>query len=291
MKIKVLGWKYPPLDCVSRIESAFLELGHELTDDEPDILYKNNDFFDDAWQFYDKCNKKTFTIFNILDLQLDTWERLQIEKLEEDLNSCNQVTCISETVKKDIQRVFNIEAKVIYNPAKPTYPLNISNKTFPFLYVGRANSKNKRFSLIKETFNLACWPDKYIKVCGSENPLFGQYQGIVSDEKLNELYNHAGVLLMPSQSEGIGLGYIEMLQVGGVVLGCSDCEAANEFLPKEMICDPFPISIKNKILEIQANYDYFRQLALEYGNKYKEQFSGINVAKRIIDIYKNAITV
>ncbi len=286
MKIKTFGWRHNILDQISRIEEGFLALGHELTDDEPDILYKNNDFFDDAWQFYDKCNKKPFTIFNILDLQLDTWNRRQLEQLNDDLNTCDVVTCISETVKKDIQEVFNIEATVIYNPAKPTYSLGIDSKTFPFLYVGRANSKNKRFSLIKETFKLANWQDKYIKVCGSENPSFGQYQGIVSDEKLNELYNNAAVLLMPSESEGIGLGYIEMLQVYGVVLGCSDCEAANEFLPKEMICDPTPIDIKNKILEIQANFGYFRQLAFQYGLKYKEQFSGINVVKRIIEIYE-----
>lgn len=288
IKIKTFGWKCPPLDVISRIDEGLINNGAELTDNEPDILYKNNDFFDDAWEFYDKCNKKPFTIFNILDLQLDTWGRMEIEKLEEDLNSCNQVTCISETVKKDIQKIFNIDAKVIYNPAKPTYSLGLTRKTFPFLFVGRTYSKNKRFDLIKETLNLAHWPNSYLKVCGPENPFFGQYQGVVDDENLNNLYNNAGVVLLLSSKEGIGLSFIEALQTYTPTIGCSDCEAAQEFLPNCMICDPYPISIKNKILEIQGNYDYYKQVAFERGVIYKEQFSANSVGKRILDIYINA---
>ena len=36
---------------------------------------------------------------------------------------------------------------------------------------------------------------KEIKICGSQNPGFGNYLGVVSDENLNKIYNESKYLL------------------------------------------------------------------------------------------------
>jgi glycosyltransferase involved in cell wall biosynthesis len=288
MRIKVFGWEHPVLSQVARIREGFISLGHELVDNNPDLLYSNNDRFCDVIDFYQKQENEPFLILNILDLQTDN-PAYPLEEIKFHLSLANQITCISETTKKQIKKHLGFDnVKVIYNPAKPTYSLGEANqKTFPFLYVGRANSRNKRFHLIKETLELACWPYNYLRVCGTENPIYCQYEGIVDDNTLNNLYNAAGIVLLTSVTEGIGLSAIESLQTFTPVIGCSDCEAMVEFLPECMICAPNPLQIRNKIFEIKENYDYYRQVAFEKGIIYKEQFSAESVCKRIIDLFEN----
>jgi glycosyltransferase involved in cell wall biosynthesis len=288
MKIKCFGWRHSQLDQISRIEQGFIDLGHELVDENPDLVYSNNDFYNLALEFSWKQKTLPFIISNVLDLQTDN-PNYDFKKLQNQLCDGHAITSISKTTQKQLKNILGFNSTVIYNPSKPTYSLGDTNKkTFPFLYVGRANSPNKRFYLIKETLDLASWPYEYLKVCGSERPICGEYQGIVNDNQLNNLYNGAGIVLLPSSSEGIGLSFIEALQTFTPVIGCSDCEAVKEFLPECMICDPNPTQIRNKILDIKSNYDYYRQVAFEYGIKYKEQFSGKAVAQRIIDIYESS---
>lgn len=285
-KIKCFGWRNIKLDQISRIELGFLSLGHRLNEDNPDIIYANNDRYSEVVDFYKKQKKEPFLILNVLDLQIDN-PNYPLEEIKFHLSLANKITCISETTKKQIKKYLGFnDITVIYNPSKPTYSLELENKSFPFLFVGRLYSENKRFNLIKETINLACWPNNCVKICGPENPFWGDYKGVVSDEELNNLYNHSGIVILPSKSEGIGLSFIESLQTYTPVIGCSDCEAAKEFLPECMICDPKASSILNKILEIKDNYDYYRQIAFEYGIKYKEQFSAKSVCKRILNLYE-----
>ena len=37
-----------------------------------------------------------------------------------------------------------------------------------------------------------------IKICGTENPSFGNYLGVVQDDELNKLYNSSKFVLLPS---------------------------------------------------------------------------------------------
>lgn len=290
LKIKLFGWRHPILDQLSRIKEGLISNGCEVIEDDGwvDCAYSNNDDYSDILDFASKQEKRPFVILNVLDIQLNK-PNYPIEKLKDELLQADAITCISKTTQNQIKNLLNLESTVIYNPAKPVYSLGIDNKkTFPFLYVGRANSPNKRFNLIKETLELACWPYAYVKVCGPENPRYCEYEGLVDDNRLNELYNGAGITLLTSVFEGIGLSAIESLLTFTPVIGCSDCEAMVEFLPECMICEPKPHNIRQKILEIRDRYDYYRQVAFEYGIKYKQQFSGKVIASRIIDIYEKS---
>ena len=125
--------------------------------------------------------------------------------------------------------------------------------------------------------------------CGFEDPKFGNYLGVVKDEKLTELYNSSKFVLLPSKAEGIGLSMIEGMICGSVPIMCSDNLTAKEFAPEDFICEPDHISIKKKINEINTDYEKFRTLALSYGEKYKVQFNKKTIAKNIINIYNKSL--
>ena len=167
--------------------------------------------------------------------------------------------------------------------------MKVLKKKNTFLYVGRANDPIKRVSLLKEALLKTKNGINDIKICGSENPGFGIYLNVVSDHELNKLYNSSKYLLLPSKAEGLGLTMIEAMICGSLPIACSDNKTAKEFLPKDFICDPNPKSIFNKIEELEKEYDVKRNLALEYGKKYKTKFDKLNIAKKIIKIFDSRI--
>ena len=88
-----------------------------------------------------------------------------------------------------------------------------------------------------------------------------------------------------SKAEGLGLTMIEGMVCGSVPIVCSDNLTAKEFISDEFVAEPNPESIKNKIEEINKNYEKFHKLSLEYAEKFKIQFNKKTIAKNIIDIF------
>ena len=199
--------------------------------------------------------------------------------------AADAVTVISQKVKKDLSKFYHGNIDVIYNPAKDVNLDETMKKENKFLYVGRANDPIKRIKLAYEALKLLKKTDDLI-ICGMEDPKFGKYLGVVKDEDLSKYYNSTKFVLLPSRAEGIGLSMIEGMICGSVPLMCSDNLTAKEFSPKEFICEPSPEALKNKIEEIDKDYSKYRKLALEYGKKYKKQFSKQNIANNIFEVYK-----
>ena len=288
MKIAVFGI----IPFIDLIKEGFIKLGHEISNNNPDLIFANDPMgYQDA-TFLKMQYPQTQLILNVLDIP---WHFPNIENQFKSMTKrffikSNYVTAISFKVKKDLAKFFepNIheKIKVIYNPIQDVKYDKKIKKNDTFLYVGRANDPIKRFNLIRESLSKIKEGSKNIVVCGTENPNFGNYLGHVSSEKLNRLYNEANFVLLTSKAEGIGLSMIEALVCGSVPVACSDNETAKEFLPSQFICDPKVESIVNHIEEIKNNYEKYRGSALELGKKYKEQFNKINIAKNILDLKK-----
>ena len=206
------------------------------------------------------------------------------------LNQADIITAISQKVKKDLNKFFdkNIFEKieVIYNPTKDVYFDEKIQKDNIFLFVGRANDPIKRFYLVRDSLNKINDGTNNIKICGQENPGFGNYLGYVSDVELNKLYNSTKYVLLPSKAEGIGLPMIEALICGSIPITCSDNETAKEFLPIDFICEPNPQAIVNKIEELSKKYKVKRELAFKLGKKYRDKFNKISIAKNILSLKK-----
>lgn len=284
LKVKTFGWKNRILDQISRINEGLINNNCVLTDECPDLVYSNNDMYDDILEFSEKQDKKPFIILNVLDLQIGN-PSYNIKKVRDQLLKASAITCISKTVQKQIKDELSLESHVIYNPIKDVqFDQSITKKNL-FLYVGRANDKRKRFILIKDFIKNTELEDSLI-VCGSEYPDCGKYAGIINDNDLNYLYNASKFLLLPSSFEGLGLPMIEAMVAGTIPITCEDNLTANEFCPKEFISKPDPTSILNKAKELNRNYNYYRSIALEAGIYYKKLMNKNQIAKNIIDLYQ-----
>ena len=288
MKIAVFGI----IPFSDLIKEGFDELGHEITNHNPDLIFANDPLgYQDA-TFLKMQYPKTQLILNVLDIP---WHFPNIENqfqtmVKRFFNKADNITAISFKVKKDLEKFFEKDIyekiKVIYNPIQNVKHDSKIKKNNTFLYVGRANDPIKRFNLVRESLSKIEEGSKKIIICGIENPDFGDYLGHVSNEKLNILYNEANFLFLPSKAEGIGLSMIEALVCGTVPIACSDNETAREFLPSQFLCEPNPEAIINYIEKINKEYEKNRLLALELGKKYKKQFDKINIAQNILDIKK-----
>ena len=288
MKIAVFGI----IPFTDLIKEGFIKLGHEISNNNPDLIFANDPMgYQDA-TFLKMQYPKAQLILNVLDIP---WHFPNIENqiktmIKRFFSKADNVTAISFKVKKDLTKFFDPNThekiEVIYNPIQDVNYDKKIKKNNSFLYIGRANDPIKRFNLVRESLSKIKEGNKNIIVCGIENPNFGNYLGHVSNEKLNILYNEANFLFLPSKAEGIGLSMIEALVCGTIPITCSDNETAKEFLPPEFICEPDPVSIVNYIEKINKDYEKNRESALKLGKKYKEQFNKINIAKNILGIKK-----
>ena len=282
MKISVFGM----LPFSQLIKEGFKKLGHEISNEDPNLIYANDPRGYKGAMLVKKKYKNVPLIFNLLDIP---WHMPNIEQqtkllVSQFLMQADFVSTISLKVKKDLSKFFKEDIHVVYNPIKDVYYDEKILKNNTFLFVGRANDPIKRFHLIRDSISKIENGIRKIKVCGAENPNFGNYLGYVSDDELNNLYNSTQFLLLPSKAEGIGLPMIEAMICGALPITCNDNETAKEFLPLDFICAPNPESILKCIKKLEQEYEIKRKLAFKFGTEYKEKFNKTTIAKNILNI-------
>ena len=287
-KIAVLGAD-GYINQIPRIKEGLRELGCIISKEFPDLIYANDSRGYEEALVLKKKYPSAYLIFNFLDIP---WHHPNIKRQTEllvkhFLLKADVVTVISHKVKEDLAKFLNKKTQVIYNPAKDVFYDKNIKKNNTFLYVGRANDPIKRFFLVRDSLKKIENGLKNIKICGTENPGFGDYLGVVEDRELNRLYNSSKYVLLPSKNEGIGLSMIEGMICGSIPITCSDNLTAKEFSPPDFICDPNAQSIINKIEELDKEYEVKRKIALEFGKKYKTQFNKKNIAINIVNIFNS----
>ena len=274
---------------IPRIKEGMEALGHVLSDESPDLIYSNDPTGYKKALSLKKKYSKAYLILNLLDIP---WHKPNIQKQTESLVKnyslkADIVTTISFKVKKELGKFYNKKIHVIYNPVKDVYYDDNIKKNNIFFYVGRASDPVKRFNLVRESLLKIKDGEKNIKICGPHNPNFGDYLGIIEDQELNKLYNSSKYVLLPSVTEGIGLPMIEGMICGSIPITCSDNLTAKEFSPPDFICEPHAEAIVKKIEELNKDYRVKRELALEFGKKYKTQFNKKNIAMNIMNLFNS----
>jgi len=274
---------------IPRIKEGMKALGHILSEESPDLIYSNDSRGYEKALLLKKKYPKAYLMLNFLDIP---WHMPNIQKQTESLVKnyflkADVITAISFKVKKDIGKFYDKKIHVIYNPIKDVYFDENIKKNNIFFYVGRTLDPVKRFNLIRESLLKIKGGVKNIKICGSQNPNFGNYLGIIKDQELNKLYNSSKYVLLPSVSEGIGLPMIEGMICGAIPITCSDNLTAKEFSPPDFICEPNAEAIVKKIEELNKEYRVKRELALEFGKKYKTQFNKKNIAINIMNLFNS----
>ena len=274
---------------IPRIKEGMEMLGHILSKESPDIIYSNDPRgYDEALKLKKKY-PSSYLILNLLDIP---WHLPNISKQTEllvkhYLQKADSVTTISYKVKKDLAKFYDKTIQVIYNPIKDVYFDEKIKKNNTFFYVGRAGDPIKRFDLVRESLSKIKEGEKNLRVCGTEDPKFGNYLGVIKDQELNKIYNSSKYVLLPSKAEGLGLPMIEAMICGSIPITCSDNLTAKEFSPVDFICEPNAQSIVNKVEELEKNYNKKQEISLKFGNKYKLQFDKKSIAKNIINIFNS----
>ncbi len=274
---------------IPRLKEGLEALGHVISEESPDLIYSNDPRGYNQALLLKRKYPKAYLILNFLDVP---WHMPDIEEQTKSLVKnyflhADALTAISFKVKNDLGKFYKGKINVIYNPIKDVYLDEKIKKNNTFLYVGRAKDPIKRIQLAHDALVKMPEGAKNIKICGTENPGFGNYMGVVSDKDLNYLYNSSKFVLLPSKAEGIGLSMIEGMICGCIPITCSDNLTAKEFSPIEFICEPSPNVMIKKIEELNEKYTEQRTKALKIGKKYKIQFDKITIAKNIINIFNS----
>lgn len=277
---------------VDRIREGFNQLNNVklvASLDDANMVYINNPWYDD-YIIPQLNNYNVKKIFNVLDIPEHLFPDYPLGKLKHQLSQADRVTCISKTVAGQLKRIFNIDATVIYNPIKDVNYTGAKKQGYKYLYVGRACDPNKRFYLVKQAMQILGESEKTLAVCGGENPGFGDYLGVVSDKKLEELYNSVDFVFLPSRFEGIGLTMIEGAICGAIPIVTNDNPTVKEFFPDGRYDDVNPngFSIAEFIrkfndFDFRENflYDVFGIGQLDFKNRFNKK----TVAQNILDIY------
>lgn len=282
---------------ISRIDDGLIELGHKVNQGGLSQLVYSNDMehAQEAINHYSIHNNDCKLILNILDVPhwLPEWPKIALEWRPK-LSLAHKVTCISKTVQNDIKQFLGIDAEVIYNPIKDVYPLNLETRKIFALFVGRALAPNKRVKdIIYPLYQFLCknyQNGKYmIHFVGSENPGFGAFHGIVSDEELNRLYNDSAFTLISSKQEGLNLPMIEAICTGSIPIVCSDMSTASELCPPSFLCSSDNTGMIFKLFKDIEWLKDADNICEKYGELYREKFSPKSIASNIISVYNSLI--
>lgn len=280
-KVKVYGAKQYWTQ-VPRLIQGFIGNGCTVSaNNDYDFVYSNNfDFAEVDEEHGDSAlSNSGFKIFNVLDIP-EHIQDFPTQKLKEQLNEADIITCISPPVKEQLKRILNIDATVIWNPIKDVFFDPSQERKINCLYVGRAADPVKRAYLLSKI------PDQ----CCSIGPIggFGNYLGLVNDISLNQIYNSSKIVLLPSKFEGLGLTALEAMVCGAVPLVCAD-NPNSALCPDFCICDPTQEAVAEKYQELLNNFVDYQQIILKkYSSQVQCQFSKFSVAKNILNLY-NAI--
>lgn len=274
-----------------RIREGFEFLGHKVTDyiTEASLIYSNNPSKTRTQILKDKINGKlkenVKLIFNVLDIPEWCFPNYDLRELHQELLQADCVTSISKYVQGQLLRYFGLNSTVIYNPAKKINDDLRKNgiKKWPYraMMVGRLGDPSKRAALGINALLMAGFKENEVAIVGSEPIGWGAYQGNVSDEKLNELYNSVDYVVMTSLGEGLGLPALEGVMGGAIPVVCHDLTTFNEFYPPEFGNYPNPYSIASFLLKDKNLID-ISKVRENIGDK----LNYAHVAQKILEVYE-----
>jgi|TARA_R100000084_G_scaffold85123_2_gene40190 glycosyltransferase involved in cell wall biosynthesis len=265
---------------IPRIAEGFKGIGHEVvTGDDYDFVYANNfDYSGVDSEHKDSalCNSG-FKIFNVLDIPPHIPD-FPIERLKEELSQADIVTCISDPVKEQLREI-GVSAPVIWNPIKDVFFDSSMKREINCLYVGRCSDPNKRFDLLQNI-------EKYV-VGPTGGSTSGNYLGLVNDVSLNQLYNSAKIVALPSKFEGLGLPALEAMAAGAVPLVCKD-NPNSSLCPDFCVAEPTVESVTSTYNSLINHFTHYQSVIVDEWTPWVQQkFSKFSIAENIVELFEN----
>lgn len=244
--------------------------------------------------------------------------KVNLFKQKKALKKADAIITISETSKKDIVRLLNIEPDRIHvTYLAPNFEFkklrNIKNtynlpKQF-VLYVGDVNYNKNLLTLCRAVKKA----NKKLVIVGKQavsedydhdhienqplaalQEIYGEDPdiirlGFLSNEELNEVWNLATIYCQPSFYEGFGLPVLEAMQAGVPVIA-SRTQALVEIADKAaMYFNPYDEDELAEKIKLLFNSKKTRNDLVKAGKKQVKQYSWDKMAKEIIEIYKQLL--
>lgn len=287
MKIKTFGNRNL-LSGLPQLERVWTEMGHEIVEENPDLLYDANGYFGDllnqSLKYPDAVKVGCLLDGDPLNPHWGPPDMVRNQLLQLDI----PVT-ISKTAQKQILYRTGIKCEVVGYPIKNLTNLKYPTRGVRILVVGRIYSENKRLHLVKSTAEAYCGDAEQVLFVGPEKPPFGIYAGLVNEEMLNVCYNSSVYLLGLSSVEGLYLSPLEACSTNTIPILASDNNCAAELGLTSFCANPHPIALANKMKEMDQNFDKYLKKVEELGEKFKKQFSAQTVAQNILDLYNQFV--
>lgn len=180
------------------------------------------------------------------------WKRVFFPFEKKTYRLATRIVCVSEDTKRILVEQYDIPEEkitIIHNAVDTNsfYPLKKQKTPNSILYVGRIDKRKgiefliRSMALVKQEI-----PDTVLLIGGAGKDSVKMkslankfdldqnitFLGFVREEQLNNLYNSAEVIVVPSIFEGFGLTVIEALAAGTRVIG-TDVDGIREILKNE----------------------------------------------------------
>lgn len=295
MKICVLAADGTQLCQAKQLRAGFADLGHtpiiDYTDPDTSFVFVGNGPYD---SYVDLArSKQRKVLFNVLDLAPHCPEHLDIvARLKTQLPLASKTTTISKTVAAEIAEKCEVKAEVIYYPMKDVrFTGEKKYPQFKVLCAGRLRDPNKNTSATVMALIRAGFNESEVAMVGPEFPGWGTNLGVVSDEKLNDLYNSVDYVISLAVNEGIGLVPVEGAICGVIPIISPRLSTYNEFWADTPMGIHYqsltsPDSIAQLIRSIENDKEWKASLKAqirEHGERvFRPLFDRTEVAKRIM---------
>jgi len=234
--------------------------------------------------------------------------------IKEAAKKAQKVITVSETTKDEIVKHLGVSPEKIFvtyegvedRVQKNTIPYTLSAKPY-FLYVGNAYP-HKNLERLIEAFKkiVAEFPEIKLFLVGKEDYFYRRlkekvtkmsieknviFAGFVPEEELENYYENAKAIILPSLMEGFGLTGLEAMKSNCLVIA-SDIPSLREIYKDAAVYfDPLVIeSLHATIREVLLAEKRFNEYIIR-GEKRVSEFSWKKMAQQTLKIYESSLSV
>ena len=214
------------------------------------------------------------------------------------------VSAFSKNEIADVLEIDRAKIEVIHGAANQRFSRLKSNETdIPtqdYILCVASIDPRKNFTRLLEAFSLLDRRNLKLIIVGSKSKVFAEstldkteslsdqieFTGHISDERLIELYRHAGLFVYPSLYEGFGLPPLEAMACGCPCV-VSDSGSLPEICGEAAVyCDPYDSNdIAAKINQVLSDKN-LRQRLIENGHTQARKFNWEKSAQRLLETIK-----
>jgi len=222
---------------------------------------------------------------------------------------CDEVIAVSEPISEEITRKYCTKATVIPNGVTMPIPLNTTDyidkllieKKKYILTVGRLVPE-KGFHNLINAFNSLELQDWKLVIVGAEDhkSKYGKqihtlaeynrniiFTGFLTGFPLQELYENAGVFVLPSYYEGLPIVLLEAMSFNLPCIASDISANRSVHLPERCYFRTEDIEqLKQRLIEISSDY-YSSEEILDNREKLLKNYSWNSITNKTLEIYKN----